>query len=784
MRLPFSLLLLVASVCAAGRAEAIELWTEVAPPAKSERLAAQERWLRLDTAALRAALETAKRTGNVSLALPLADGGAVTFDLQPSAVMPAELAAKFPEIRTFRGVDIASATRVRVETVGDTIGAMFFTGDGVQLLMRDEKSGLYRSLDRESADAGPVFSCGVDAAQHAARDAARREEKALTAANEKVAGTQLRTYRTAIATTAEFTAKVGGTAAAAANVASAVNRLNEIFESELGLRLQLIPDNDLLFFTDPASDGYTNSDSGTMLLQNQNRLDALIGSVNYDLGHVFSTTGGGIAVLGAACRSALKGRGVSGTGFTPGELFWVDIVAHEIGHQFDAEHTFNSAVDFCGKSRDSGSAYEPGSGSTIMAYAGICFDGTIDEDLQFFADANFHGRSLEQIRSYSQSSAGGGSCGTLTPTGNTAPVVITTPGSTIPARTPFTLTANAIDADADTLTYSWEQFDLGMPSPPLTDGGNRPLFRTFPPTPSPSRSFPKLADILAGKGLPADFVRGEVLPTTTRTLTFRVVVRDGAGGVQWSGSAAPSTQLQVFDTGAGFAVTGLDAPESLIAGMPLTIGWNVAGTQAKPISCANVDIAWSTDNGASFATVLAAGTPNDGSHEVSIPAPATAQGRVRVSCASNIFFDINNAPLTLVVDDIPPLVVAVDTLDPSPALEAPLRFAVRFSEPVSGVDIDDFVIDATGTLADLRVESIAGHGATRIVTVDIGNLGMGSGTVGIDFVDDDSVRDAADNPVGSTGAGNGNFNAGENYSVTPAQFIRLFRNGFESAPSE
>ncbi|MFK8021341.1 MAG: Ig-like domain-containing protein, partial [Pseudomonadales bacterium] len=279
-------------------------------------------------------------------------------------------------------------------------------------------------------------------------------------------------------------------------------------------------------------------------------------------------------------------------------------------------------------------AFEPGSGSTIMAYASICGE----EDIQAAADAYFHTNSIEQIRTYLASDEGS-SCGTASSTSNSIPAVAAGADGAIPMQTPFVLTGSASDADVgDNLSYAWEQMDLGPATnsrASFVDDGQRPLFRSFTPADNASRTFPQISDVVN-----AATTYGEILPTTARTLNFRLTVRDGNGGV-----ISDDRQLSVSDSAGPFTVNTPNGSR-WTAGTQ-TVSWDVANTTAAPINCANVQITLSTDGGMTNSITLLASTANSGSASVEIPAINTSMGRVRVQCTTQPFFAVNPANITI-----------------------------------------------------------------------------------------------------------------------------------------
>jgi hypothetical protein len=459
-------------------------------------------------------------------------------------------------------------------------------------------------------------------------------ELLATIGNNIGVGTELRNYRVAIAATAEYTTHFGGAVVDASQAIDAyLVELNAFLEAEWAVHLDLIPNNDLLIYTDAGTDPYTNGVPGTMIGENQTNVDLVIGNANYDIGHVFGTIGSGgsgLAGLGVVGLTNQKARGVS-TFSSPEGLGWLKLSAHEFGHQFDASHTFNAnAFNSCLGNRSGSSAYEPASGTTLMSYAGIC--GA--DDLQNDPELYFHSASFESVQELINSSATPDS---TTATGNSVPVVGGGNDFTIPAGTPFELTTTATDADGDTLTYTWGQLDLGpAQSLPITDIGMGPLFTSNLPQASNVRSFPTLSDVLANTT--SD---GETLPSTTRTINFRASARDGNAGVN-----SDDVALSVVATGTPFAITSQNGATTWTGGSAETITWDVAGTDTNGIDTADVRILISTDGGQTFPFDLGT-TTNDGSHSITVPNIDSTEVRLRVQGEGNIFYDINNVDITI-----------------------------------------------------------------------------------------------------------------------------------------
>lgn len=615
------------------------------------RAPAQYRAVSLNFKAMESDLARATEVNPARISLPFPDGSNREFEVVPVEIMAPELAAKFPRARSYRGVLVAPKNAdervmaARINTGSGGFSAMIFGLGGVYMVEPTQlgEASEYISFNRASVgQGGAAFSCGVNS--HAQKEVITASARESGSGVRTTTGGTLRTYRLALAATGEYSAFFGGTVAGTVEngLVPAMNRVNEVYQREFALRMVLVANNDSVVYTNAASDPYTNNDGVTMLSQNQNNLDTVIGNANYDIGHVFSTGGGGVASLRSPCATGTKARGVTGQSSPTGDPFWIDYVAHEMGHQWGGNHTFNGTTSACGGgNRSAGAAYEPGSGSTIQAYAGICGG----ENLQPNSDPWFHAKSLDEMQAFI--SGTGNNCAATQASNNQPPTADAGPAYTIPSRTPFIVTGSGSDPEGRPLTYLFEQYNLGSASTAATisvDDGTRPLFRSFNPSTQNFRIFPRLSTILGT----APAALGETLPTTSRTLTFRLTVRDQAtnGALAIGAAQTADVNITTVDSGTGFALTSQNSAVTWPALSTQTITWNVANTTAAPISCANVQIALSLDQGQSFDRILLASTENDGTADIVAPSKASTRGRVRVQCVGNIFFDINNANIT------------------------------------------------------------------------------------------------------------------------------------------
>ena len=671
----FTGLSLLLAVCAGAHAQtsADKVWTGIDESQivgrSAERLIfpAAYRTFRLNRSALTSVLDNApaefsesSRFMQTVLTLPMPDGKFERFRIEHSLIVEPGLLEKYPELgRTYngRGIDDPTAT-VRLDYLPSGFHAMVLSPRGTVMIdpYANGDTDNYITYLKRDAPKRNNFSCDFD--QQEAFDRLfspttdrNRELIPDIASPEVTSGSQLRTYRLALAATVEYTAAVGGGTVLGALSAQVLvmNRVNGVYERDLAIRMVIIANNDLIVWT-AEPDPYTNNNGFNMLGQNQTSLDTIIGLANYDIGHVFSTGGGGVATLNGPCGSN-KARGVTGLSNPLGDPFAIDYVAHEMGHQWGANHTFNGATLNCsGGNRSAASAYEPGSGITIMAYAGICGG----QDLAAHSIDTFHVKSLEAIVSFSQF-GNGNACAISAASGNTPPTVAVVggPSFNIPKQTPFKLVASGSDANGDTLTYDWQEYDLGASTTAIpntdSDGIARPIFRPFLPVSDPSRTFPAMEHILGYANVPQattdGFLTGEILPAITRTMTFQVIARDNRAN---GGGINTATATVNVDGNSGpFAITAPNTGVTWAGNSSQTVTWSVANTSAAPVSAANVRILFSADGGVTFPTVISASTPNDGSQLITVPNIATTTGRIKVEAVGNIFFDITDVNFTV-----------------------------------------------------------------------------------------------------------------------------------------
>ena len=571
------------------------------------------------------------RQSNVIINIGLPDGNIEPFKVIRYQMMESELSLKYEDIRTFYGMSSIDAYKsVRIDYTVHGFRAVISSPEGkifIDHYQRNDKNTriVYYKKDYKKV---PSWGCNVTATDG---DNVRTNH----GSGSRIGDCQLRSYRLAQATTGEYSIFHGGTPASVMSaVVTVINRINEVYEAEIAVRFVLVANTDQIFYYNASTDPYTNNDVGAMLAENQTTCDNIIGSANYDIGHVFGTGAGGVAFLVSVCNNSIKAGGVTGSGVPVGDPFTIDYVAHEIGHQFGGNHTqYNDC------NRSNAAAMEPGSASTIMGYAGIC-----SPNVQNNSDPYFHARSLQEMKNFLL--AGGGNCDQIISSfTNSAPSVSSQPNYTIPRSTPFALTLTASDPNNDPMTYAWEQMNAFVGSaqtmPPAPTNISGPVFRSITPSTNPTRYFPNISTILSGSTANT----WEVVPSVGRTMSFRGIARDFTG-VAGCNSEINPTVTTVAAAGP-FTVTSFNTASTWLEEETRTITWNVAGTTANGINCSNVDILLSYDGGLTYPVTLLSSTPNDGSQNIIVPTGTTTTARVMVKANGNIFFDVNNANITI-----------------------------------------------------------------------------------------------------------------------------------------
>lgn len=585
----------------------------------------------LDLSSLKAALADAPERGSASsviVSFPDDRGNMERYRIVEAPVMSPELAARYPEIKSYagQGVDDPTAViRFSVSPLG--LHTMRMSADRPTVFIEPYSTDLktysvYKRADKTMAFT--KFDCEV--MDHARQQVNNNASTARPNADDG----KLRTYRLAMSVTGEYTAYHGGTKALAlAAINTTMTRVNGVFEMDFGVNMVLISNTDAVIYTSASSDPYGSTDANYNS-QLQSTLSSVIGNANFDIGHLMSAIGnnGNAGCIGCVCASG-KGSGFTTSTVPVGDNFDIDFVAHEMGHQFGANHTFTFSNEGTGVQN------EPGSGTTIMGYAGI----TGATDVQAHSDPFFHAVSIQQVTNYVKTTT----CQTNTTTGNAIPTANAGADYTIPKGTPFILTGSGTDSNGDALTYCWEQMNSGTSSTtyPSVTATSGPAFKSFIPTSAGTRYFPRLETVKTG----ATSWKWETVPNVARTLNFRLTVRDNHAG----GPANNSDDMVVTvnATAGPFSVSVPNTAVSWAAGSTQTVTWNVAGTTANGVNAANVDILLSTDGGNTYPIVVLAGTPNDGTQAITVPNNPGTQNRIMVKGSNHIFFDISNTNFTI-----------------------------------------------------------------------------------------------------------------------------------------
>ncbi|GGF21014.1 reprolysin-like metallopeptidase [Flavobacterium limi] len=578
------------------------------------------------------------------ITVPNADGDLERFMVWESSNFDPELQAQYPEIRAYVGTGLDDKTaKIHFSVAPIGVQTMVLRSDRASEFIEQnpENKSEYVLFTSKNKDTSKSLICKTKE-ENILKISAKT---AKTASNTKT----LKTLRLALSCTGEYTAFFGGTKAGAlAGMNATMTRVNGVFNKELAVQLTIIANNLDVIYTDATTDPYSNASAGANGAWNvevQRTLTNVIGSNNYDIGHLFGRSGGGgdAGCIGCVCQNpaSLTDENAKGSAYTSpsnsipqGDTFDIDYVAHEMGHQLGATHTFSHEIE------GTGTNVEPGSGSTIMGYAGV----TDDYDIQNSSDDYFAYASILQI----QNNLATKSCPVSTPINNNPPNVIAGPDYIIPINTPFILTGTGSDPDNDTVTYCWEQNDsattasgdnsIAKPSKP--DG---PLFRSLPPTSSAIRYMPSFSSVLQNRLT----TTWESVSSVGRDLHFSLTARDNAV-LDTPQTNSDNMTVTVNAAVGPFAVTSQNTNDiGWQKGSFQNITWNVNSTNTLPGS-SNVNIKLSTDGGLTFPVILASNTPNDGSETITVPSDITATNcRLLIEPGANIYYALNSNPFSI-----------------------------------------------------------------------------------------------------------------------------------------
>jgi len=575
-------------------------------------------------------------SSNVVITIPNLKGDLERFQMFEFSNFTPELQIQFPNIRSYVGIGIDdNKAQIRLSSDPNGIQAMIFRTDKRNEFIEPYSAdGSVYAVYESNRNKGQLpFTCST--IDEAVSNSLHRQSS-LT--NMSSSG-ELLIFRLALSCNGEYTTYFGGTVAGAlAAMNATMTRVNGVFEKDLAIHMNIIGNNASVIYTNAATDPYTTMANWNTQLQNT--LTSVIGEANYDIGHMFGATGGGgnAGCIGCVCTDGTKGRGITSPadGIPMGDNFDIDYVAHEMGHQFGGNHSFSNNVE------GSGVNVEPGSGSTIMGYAGITA-----QDVQPHSDDYFVYANIKQI----QDNMVGKTCPTRITLTNVAPIVSAGFDYTIPKSTPFILDGTATDANGDVLTYCWEQNDTatnqtGANSAASATKTGGPNWRSYNPVSSTKRFCPPIERVIANASTTqgTDIVV-EALSSVARTLTFVLTARDNFAG---AGQTRSDTMIVTVNATAGpFLVTAPNTTVDWPVGTNQDVTWNVAGTTANGVNAANVDIYLSIDGGYTYPILLASNVPNDGFETITVPNNIGTTNRVMVKGNNHIFYDISNTNFTI-----------------------------------------------------------------------------------------------------------------------------------------
>lgn len=673
----------------------------------------------------------------VVITLPNAKGQLEQFEVYEASNFEPALQERFPEIRAYSGIGITDPyATLKMSISPQGVQTMVFRTDKENEFMEQySQDGKTYAVYQSTRNKGALpFSCTTEDT-HLMKSVDNQLDGRVAMSNDR----KLRTMRLAQSVTAEYSAYYGWTTSTGniGLVVTAVNntmtRCNGVYEKDLGLHLNLIAATTNVFFNNPATDGYTDGDDTGYNAELQSNLTNIIGDANYDIGHLFSAVGnnGNAGCIGCVCDAG-KGSGFTTSTAPIGDNFDIDFVVHEVGHQLGANHTFTMSGE------RSGNNMEPGSGVTIMGYAGIT-----NQDIDNHSIDTFHATSISQM----QINLASKTCPVVTDVPNVAPTVAAGVDYVIPISTPFILEGTATDPNG-TLTYQWEQFDHDTANQTAASSDSDPAktigpnWQSWLPTSVGNRYMPRVESIIANAATTLATVNGgdvgiltEALSSVSRTLNFRLTVRDNVPYVANTNVGQTNFDdkvVTVSNTSGPFVVNIPSAAGlSYVVGSNQTVTWNVASTNAGAVNCPYVDIYLFTNNTLTNGILLASRVPNDGSETVTIPNNVGTTHRIMVRGNNNIFFDISNNNFTITA--------------PASSFSASFnRVAGEQNKPVcQGANTITYTIDYTALAGFSGTTNFSATGVPANTTVVFSPTSMvGSGPVTM------TVTTTASTPVG------------------------------------